>query len=59
MDRVERRERLAQLARGERGRRKRQTFLHGLSSAIGQTVRADQLLNLEATDGVKSCLSAG
>jgi hypothetical protein len=52
-------EAIARLARVERGRRSRQTFLDGLSYAIGSTIRADQLLDLDATDQVRASLSDG
>lgn len=50
---------IARLARAERGRRNRQAFLACISSAIGSVIRADQLLDQDATDGVRAALSVG
>jgi hypothetical protein len=52
-------EAISRLARIERGRRSRQAFLDGLSSAVGSTVHAEQLLELAVTDQVRASLSLG
>ena len=59
MHKQERTEAIARLARAERGRRGRQAFLDGLSSVTGVTIRADQLLDLKATDEVRVELGTG
>ncbi len=59
MHQEERTEAIARLARAERGRRGRQAFLEGLSSVSGVIIRADQLLDLEATDEIRAELSTG
>jgi hypothetical protein len=59
MHQEERTKAIARLARAERGRRGRRAFLDGLSSVSGVIIRADQLLDLEATDEIRADLSAG